>query len=127
MLGIAAVAISRCSTLHCVAAAARRLATMRRAEEAQDAHPLLLVVATRVLLPIAITVAIYIFLRGHDAPGGGFIAGLVVAIALIMQYIASGYAWAATRARVDAQAMIGGGVALAGLTGIASWYFGGHS
>jgi ATP-binding cassette subfamily B protein len=34
---------------------------MRHGEEARDAHPLLLVVATRVLLPIAITVAIYIF------------------------------------------------------------------
>jgi len=84
---------------------------------------LLPVIATRILLPIAITVAIYIFLRGHNAPGGGFIAGLVIAIALIMQYIASGYAWAATRARVDAQAMIGGGVAIAGVTGIAAWYF----
>ena len=124
VLGIAAVAIFALLDTALRGAAARRLATMRHAEEARDAHPLLLVVATRVLLPIAITVAIYIFLRGHDAPGGGFIAGLVVAIALIMQYIASGYAWAATRARVDAQAMIGGGVALAGLTGIAAWYFG---
>ena len=123
VLGIAAVAIFALLDTALRGAAARRLAAMRHPEQARDAHPLLPVVATRVLLPIAITVAIYIFLRGHNAPGGGFIAGLVVAIALIMQYIASGYAWAATRARVDAQAMIGGGVALAGLTGIVSWYF----
>jgi multicomponent K+:H+ antiporter subunit A len=57
-------------------------------------------------------------------PGGGFIAGLVVAIAFIMQYMASGYAWAHSRARLDAQVMIGGGLALAGLTGVASWVFG---
>ena len=124
VLGIAAVAIFALLDTALRGAAARRLAAMRHPEQARDAHPLLLVVATRVLLPIALTVAIYIFLRGHNAPGGGFIAGLVVAIALIMQYIASGYAWAATRARVDAQAMIGGGVAIAGLTGIAAWYFG---
>ena len=124
VLGIAAVAIFALLDTALRGAAARRLAAMRHPEQARDAHPLLLVVATRVLLPIAITVAIYIFLRGHNAPGGGFIAGLVVAIALIMQYIASGYAWAATRARVDAQAMIGGGVAIAGVTGIAAWYFG---
>ena len=123
VLGIAAVAIFALLDTALRGAAARRLAAMRHPEQARDAHPLLPVVATRVLLPLAITVAIYIFVRGHNAPGGGFIAGLVVAIALIMQYIASGYAWAATRARVDAQAMIGGGVALAGLTGIASWYF----
>src|SRR4029079_12250278 len=109
VLGIAAVAIFALLDTALRGASARRLATMRQPEEARDAHPLLLVVATRVLLPIAITVAIYIFLRGHDAPGGGFIAGLVVAIALIMQYIASGYAWAGARARVDGQAMIGGG------------------
>ncbi|HEX2150785.1 MAG TPA: hydrogen gas-evolving membrane-bound hydrogenase subunit E, partial [Stellaceae bacterium] len=124
VLGIAAVAIFALLDMALRGAAARRLATMRLPEQAADAHPLLLVVATRVLLPLSLTVAMYIFLRGHNAPGGGFIAGLVVAIALIMQYIASGYAWAATRARVDAQAMIGGGVALAGLTGIAAWYFG---
>jgi multicomponent K+:H+ antiporter subunit A len=124
VLGIAAVAIFALLDTAVHGAAARRLAAMRHGEEGRDAHPLLLVVATRVLLPVAVTVAIYIFLRGHDAPGGGFIAGLVVAIALIMQYVASGYAWAAQRARIDAQAMIGGGVALAGLTGIAAWYFG---
>ncbi|KAB0764725.1 hypothetical protein IGA76_18340, partial [Pseudomonas aeruginosa] len=32
----------------------------------------------------------FIFLRGHNLPGGGFIAGLVTAIALVLQYIASG-------------------------------------
>jgi multicomponent K+:H+ antiporter subunit A len=124
VLGIAAVAIFALLDTALRGAAARRLAAMRHPEEARDAHPLLLVAATRILLPLAITVALYIFLRGHNAPGGGFIAGLVVAIALIMQYIASGYVWAAQRARVDAQAMIGGGVAIAGLTGIAAWYFG---
>ena len=79
---------------------------------------------SRAVFALVLLFAFLLLWRGHNAPGGGFIAGLVVAIALIMQYIASGYAWAATRARVDAQAMIGGGVAIAGLTGIAAWYFG---
>ena len=124
VLGIAAVAIFALLDTALRGAAARRLAAMRHPEQARDSHPLLPVIATQILLPIAITVAIYMFLRGHNAPGGGFIAGLVIAIALIMQYIASGYAWAATRARVDAQAMIGGGVAIAGVTGIAALDFG---
>ena len=58
----------------------------------------MLVVVTRVLLPLALTVGVYILLRGHNKPGGGFIAGLVVGIALIMQYMASGFAWAETAA-----------------------------
>jgi multicomponent K+:H+ antiporter subunit A len=89
-----------------------------------EAHPLILVSATRVLLPLALTVGIYIFLRGHNLPGGGFIAGIVVAIAFIMQYIASGYEWAHERSRLDPQLMISGGVALGGVTGLASWAFG---
>jgi len=123
VIGIAAVAIFALLDTALRGAAARRLAAMQHGEQGRDAHPLILVVATRVLLPLAMTAAVYIFLRGHNQPGGGFIAGLVIAIALIMQYIASGYAWAAQRARVDAQAMIGGGVAVAGLTGIGSWFF----
>ncbi len=105
-------------------AAARRLDAMRQRLESADAHPLVLVVATRVLLPLAVAVGIYIFLRGHNQPGGGFIAGLVVAIAIIMQYMASGYAWAAERARFDAHDFLGAGVLAAGLTGVGSFLFG---
>jgi multicomponent K+:H+ antiporter subunit A len=100
--------------------AAKRLAGMLQAEEAADAHPLLLVVVTRVLLPLAITVGAFIFLRGHNQPGGGFIAGLVVAIAFVMQAVASGHAWAVARQRIDAHTMLGLGVLIAGLTGLTS-------
>src|SRR3546814_5648482 len=44
---------------------------------AKDRHPMMMVVATRAMLPLALVVGIYIFLRGHNQPGGGFIAGLV--------------------------------------------------
>jgi multicomponent K+:H+ antiporter subunit A len=91
---------------------------------AADRHPLLLVVGTRSLLPYALAVGVFIFLRGHNEPGGGFIAGLVVAIALIMQYMASGFAWAQRRAGVDYHALIGLGVLAAGLTGLGAWLFG---
>lgn len=124
VLGIAAISIYALLDLVLKSAAVRRLKAQRPKEEAQDAHPLILVVATRVLLPLTLTVGVYIFLRGHNEPGGGFIAGIVVAIALIMQYIASGYAWAAERMKADAQGMIGAGVAVAGLTGMAAFAFG---
>ena len=124
VLGIAALAIFALLDHPFGRASARRLASIRFAEEARDAHPLMLVVATRALLPLALTVGVYIFLRGHNLPGGGFIAGLVVAMALIMQYMASGYVWANARARIDSTAMIGAGIVIAGLTGIGSWVFG---
>ncbi|MCP5978322.1 hypothetical protein NL364_27940, partial [Klebsiella pneumoniae] len=92
--GIAALAIYALLDPALKGAAVRRIKAMLPRTESRDAHPLLLVVATRVLLPLSLVVGAYIFLRGHNEPGGGFIAGLVVAIALIMQYIASGYGWA---------------------------------
>jgi multicomponent K+:H+ antiporter subunit A len=84
----------------------------------------MLVVVTRVLLPLALTVGVYILLRGHNQPGGGFIAGLVVAIAMLMQAIASGHTWTISRQRLNAHTMLGLGVLLAGLTGLASFLFG---
>lgn len=83
----------------------------------------MLTVAARVLLPLSLMVGVYILLRGHNQPGGGFIAGLVVAIAFLMQYMASGYVWAHRRARFDAHVLIGGGVLIAGTTGLASLLF----
>ncbi|QCO56018.1 monovalent cation/H+ antiporter subunit A [Pseudorhodobacter turbinis] len=100
----------------------RLLAWMPDQKRAGDRHPLMLVVATRMILPIAILVGVYIFLRGHNEPGGGFVAGLVVAIATIMQYMASGYGWAAARQRIDYHALIGWGVTIAGLCGVGSWF-----
>ncbi len=124
VLGIAALTIAAMLQSALRGAPARRLDAMRPRVESADAHPLLLVVSTRVLLPLVLTVGIYIFLRGHNEPGGGFIAGLIVAIALIMQYLASGYSWAASRAHLDARGMIGAGVLIAGLTGAGALLFG---
>ncbi|SFH07886.1 multisubunit potassium/proton antiporter, PhaA subunit (TC 2.A.63.1.1)/multisubunit potassium/proton antiporter, PhaB subunit (TC 2.A.63.1.1) [Palleronia marisminoris] len=91
---------------------------------AGDRHPLMMVVLTRVIMPLVLLVAIYIFLRGHNMPGGGFIAGLVAAIALVMQYLASGFYWAEARQRYPYHGIIGAGVLIAGLTGIGAWFTG---
>ena len=102
-----------------------RLLTWRPDQRrAGDRHPMMLVVATRLILPIALMVGVFIFLRGHNMPGGGFIAGLVVSIALVMQYMASGFAWTQIRQRVDYHALIACGVLIAAATGIGSWFGG---
>jgi len=87
-------------------------------------HPLMLALAARLLLPLAVLVAVYLFLRGHNLPGGGFIAGLVLAIALILQFVANGQRWVEQRMRTDFRAWIAGGLLVAGLTGVGSWFFG---
>jgi multicomponent K+:H+ antiporter subunit A len=91
---------------------------------AGDRHPMMFVVATRLILPVALMVGVFIFLRGHNLPGGGFIAGLVVAIAFLMQYMASGYAWSEERQRIDHHALIASGLLLAAATGIGAWFNG---
>jgi len=85
---------------------------------------LLMAVVSRPLLPLALMVGIYLMLRGHNAPGGGFIAGLVVGIALVMQYLASGVEWTQARLRIDYFKVIAIGLILAVLTGVASWVVG---
>ena|GEM_PF-133353 len=87
-------------------------------------YPLVLVVITRLLLPLALVVAIYMLLRGHNAPGGGFIAGLITSVAFILQYIASGIGWTQARLPQDYHPWIAFGVLTAGFTGVGSWLFG---
>ena len=79
---------------------------------------------TRFLLPLALLVSIYLFLRGHNAPGGGFIAGLVTAAALILQYMASGIAWTREQWAVRYHRLIAWGLLIALATGSGSWLFG---
>jgi multicomponent K+:H+ antiporter subunit A len=89
-----------------------------------DRHPTIMASLTRLLLPLALLVSAFIFLRGHNLPGGGFIAGLVTAVALIMQYLANGVAWTHTRLPANLHPAIGAGLAVATLTGVASFAFG---
>ncbi len=125
VLGIAALVIfALTETLLGGPVRARLLNRVPDKPLAGDRHPLMMVVLTRVMMPVVLMVAVYIFLRGHNEPGGGFIAGLVAAIAVVMQYMASGFAWATERQRYPYHGIIGAGVLVAGLTGIGAWFTG---
>jgi multicomponent K+:H+ antiporter subunit A len=80
--------------------------------------------AARVLLPFALVVAVYLFLRGHNQPGGGFIAGLVTAVALVMQYMSLGRERVERLLDTNFVRLVGAGIAIAGLTGVGAWVFG---
>ena len=125
VLGVAGLAIFALMEALLGGPAGKRLRNMSfGSPRAADRHPLMMVVATRAMMPIAIVVAVYIFLRGHNMPGGGFVSGLVASIALLMQYMASGFAWTQARQRIEYHAMIGWGVIIAGLTGAGAWLAG---
>jgi len=119
VLGIAGLAIFALLDTTARGAAGQRLA--RWAEglpQSPERHPLMLAVASRLMLPLAIVVGLFIFLRGHNSPGGGFIAGLVFSIALLVQYMASGWDWTQQRRRFPDHALVGSGILAAALTGL---------
>ncbi|WP_407411276.1 monovalent cation/H+ antiporter subunit A [Acinetobacter sp.] len=90
--------------------------------------PLMLRMTASWILPLALVVSVYIFLRGHNLPGGGFIAGLVTAMALVIQYIALGQDRAEQMLNAQSgrlyEVWIGAGLVIAGLSGIGSWFWG---
>lgn len=90
----------------------------------EDRHPVVFSTFARLLLPFALLVSVFIFLRGHNLPGGGFIAGLITAVALIMQYLANGTDWVRARMPLDMHTVIAAGFLIAVATGLASWFFG---
>ncbi|NMJ40605.1 monovalent cation/H+ antiporter subunit A [Roseomonas sp. JC162] len=79
---------------------------------------------TRLLFPVMLVVAVFLMLRGHDLPGGGFSAGMVVAIAILLQYIIGGAAWTEAHLRLRPQIWLGAGLLIASGTGIVAWFFG---
>jgi multicomponent K+:H+ antiporter subunit A len=90
---------------------------------AKERYPILLASISQSLLPLALLVSFYIFLRGHNLPGGGFIAGLVTAVAFILQYIAHGSQWITERLTINYRKIIASGIAIALFTGVGSWFF----
>jgi multicomponent K+:H+ antiporter subunit A len=121
VLGIAAVAVfafTRNLNLK------KRVAESGHSHWVAEPHPVILQMVAHMALPIALLVSAYIFLRGHNMPGGGFIAGLVTAVALTLQYMAGGLVWAQARMRTHFRSLIGAGLLIALLTGVASWVLG---
>jgi len=96
----------------------------RSAPVASVAPGTMLQLVSRLVMPFAVLVTVYLFLRGHNLPGGGFIAGLVLSIALILQHVAHGQGWARARLGGDYRGWIGWGLLIAGGTGVGSWFFG---
>ena len=76
------------------------------------------------MFPFIILLTVYFFLRGHDLPGGGFAAGVILAIGFLLQYLASGTRWVESHLRILPLRWMGLGLLLAALTGTGSWLFG---
>nr|WP_047169177.1 monovalent cation/H+ antiporter subunit A [Sphingomonas sp. Y57] len=76
------------------------------------------------LFPVILTCALYLLVRGHDLPGGGFAAGVTASIAIILLYMASGTRSVEARLNVLPVRWISAGLLIAATTGMAAWLFG---
>jgi multicomponent K+:H+ antiporter subunit A len=89
----------------------------RRARDTAVGYLMVPAVLVRLLLPLSVLVSVYFFMRGHNQPGGGFVAGLVMSVALLLQYIVSGTEWVEEHLRIYPRRWIATGLLLALVTG----------
>lgn len=73
---------------------------------------LILHVAARYLVPLQLMLSVFLLLRGHDEPGGGFIAGLVASGAFALYLFTFGATVTRDLLRVDPRNLIGVGLLL---------------
>lgn len=72
---------------------------------------------SRLILPLAVLLAVSLLLKGHDLPGGGFVSGLSLAVAGILGFTAYGLERFQSSIRVEPErvALLGGLLILASL------------
>ena len=75
------------------------------------------------LVAVMLVFSVFVLLRGHNEPGGGFIGGLIAASALAIYGMAAGANEARTALKAHPLAYAGFGVALAALAGVLSILF----
>jgi multicomponent K+:H+ antiporter subunit A len=100
------------------------LVSARTAADTASGYLLVPAVLVRLLLPAAAVIAVYLFMRGHNQPGGGFVAGLVLSAAFILQYIVSGTLWVEAHMPLRPQRWIAIGLLIAAFTGAGSFVLG---
>jgi multicomponent Na+:H+ antiporter subunit B len=79
---------------------------------------LILSTATRYLLPLLLLFSLFLLLRGHNEPGGGFVGGLVAASAFVLYAIANGVAAEREILRIEPRVFIAVGLLCAAGSGI---------
>ncbi len=87
-------------------------------------HSLILSTATRYLVPLLLMFSIFLLLRGHNEPGGGFVGGLVAGAALTLYALALGLHPARQTLGLDPRMLIYVGLLLAAVSGLPALFVG---
>lgn len=88
------------------------------------AHSLILSTATHYLVPLLLLFSVFLLVRGHNEPGGGFTGGLVAAVAFELYAIAEGSEKARHLLRVKPLRLVAVGLAIAISSGVLSLVLG---
>ena len=94
------------------------------AEDTARGYIMVPAVVSRLLFPVCVLTAVHFLLRGHNEPGGGFVAGLIIAIAFLMQYVTNGTEWVERRTRLYPLRWLAVGLLLAVGAGLGALAFG---
>jgi multicomponent Na+:H+ antiporter subunit B len=81
-------------------------------------HSLILATAIRLLLPLMLLFSLFLLLRGHNEPGGGFVGGLVMAAAFALYTLAHGAKEGRRMLRVDPLRLVAAGLLIALVSGL---------
>ncbi|GAA0462009.1 Na(+)/H(+) antiporter subunit B [Alkalibacillus silvisoli] len=87
-------------------------------------NDIILKTMTQLIAFILLGFSIYLFFAGHNAPGGGFIGGLMTAAAIILMYITYGYEKIEKILPINFTTMFVVGLGIATLAGLGSMVFG---
>lgn len=79
---------------------------------------LLLLAATRILMPLLLMYALFLLWRGHNLPGGGFEGGLVAAAAFVLYSLTAGVTASRRALRVEPSSLLSAGLAIALISGL---------
>lgn len=93
-------------------------------ERGWQVESLILRTAARAVVAVLAVLALFIYWVGHNQPGGGFVAGLLVSAAIAVGALAYGAGAAARLVPWPAHALAALGLSLALGTGLGSWGFG---
>jgi len=88
-----------------------------------DRSPIL-ATSVEIIFPTALVFSIFLLFAGHNAPGGGFVGGLVAGAALVLRYLDAG-AGEDIRGKLPGT-LLGAGLAVALTAGAAGWVVGGE-
>lgn len=92
-------------------------------DDARD-RSVILSVGVDVVFHTIVLFSLFLLFAGHNAPGGGFVGGLVAGTALVLRWADDGVAGVLATLRVDPTTLLGAGLALAAATGVVPLFLG---